>query len=118
MPPQTARDYQSTSTHYDPGEIQVCEEEETQADQENASINSRGLPPQFESIAACWILKIRECCKLTQSTTEEIIERVTDLNRYILSEVFLAVKSALTEARLDMGKVPKLKEILSKWKIW
>ena len=48
--PKTARDYQST--HYDPGEIQVCEEEETQADQENASINSGGLPPQFESIAA------------------------------------------------------------------
>lgn len=40
--------------------------------------------PAFQSITAHWIFKIKECCKLTQSTMDEIIQRVNDLNQYII----------------------------------
>ena len=40
--------------------------------------------PELKAIAANWILRIKECCKLTQSIVEEIIERVTHLIQLIL----------------------------------
>ena len=94
--PKTASDYQC-STITDHGDLDDCEDE-------NQQTNSTGFPPQFESTIACWILKIKECCKLTQFTTEVIIERVTDLNQYILSQVFLAVKEVMAESVIDVSK--------------
>ena len=38
----------------------------------------------FNPLAASWILKTKECCKLTQSTMEEVIQQVTALNQHIL----------------------------------
>lgn len=67
--------------------------------------------PNFKAIAACWILRIKECCKLTQSTTDEIIQRVTDLNQYILSQVFLALKAAIAEAGQDVNTIPQIYDI-------
>ena len=67
--------------------------------------------PAFQSITAHWIFKIKECCKLTQSTMDEIIQRVNDLNQYIISQISLAVTGVITEAGLDVGDFPKLKDI-------
>lgn len=64
--------------------------------------NEDHLPPEFRSIAACWILKLKESCKLTQSTMDEIVQRVTDLNQYILSRVSMAVKAAITSAGMEV----------------
>ena len=53
----------------------------------------------------------KECCKLTQSTMDKIIQRVNDLNQYIISQISLAVTGVITEAGLDVGDFPKLKDI-------
>ena len=49
--------------------------------------------------------------KLTQSTMDKIIQRVNDLNQYIISQISLAVTGVITEAGLDVGDFPKLKDI-------
>lgn len=69
------------------------------------------FPCDFMSTMACWILRIKECCKLTQSTMDEVIQRVTDLNKYILSQVSLAVNKVISDAGLDIDSVPQLKDI-------
>lgn len=42
---------------------------------------------------------------------EEIVQRVTDLNQFIMSQVLLAVKAAITEAGQDANKIPGLYKI-------
>ena len=64
--------------------------------------------PELKAIAANWILRIKECSKLTQSTMEEIIERVTDLIQLILSKVAIAVKAAIG---MDVNNIPEFNEI-------
>lgn len=106
--PRTAKDYhgQCLDTQSDPDLSDMH-------DQQDSIEFVSGLPPEFESIAAGWILKIRECCKLTQSATEEILERVTDLNQYILLQVFQAVKATLAETGTDNTRqVMELKRYL------
>lgn len=90
--PRTARDYSLDSSP----DMDASSENEV-----HEYSHTQGFPPAFESIIACWILKLKEGCKLTQSTTEEIIQRVTDLNQYILSQVFLAVKEAIRKSGQD-----------------
>jgi hypothetical protein len=69
------------------------------------------FPPDFKTTIANWILRIRECCKLTQTTTDEIIQRVTDLNQFILSQAS-AVTSAITAASMDASSCPELEIFL------
>ncbi len=105
--PRTARDYQCLSTQaIDLGEWGGCDQEF-----EEDRFDTNALPPEFESIAACWILNIKECCKLTQSATEDILARVTDLNQYILLQVFQAVKTIITNAGVDIRQVEELQRI-------
>lgn len=73
-------------------EVNSDSEEANNADLNEDSMDSEPGPhdttlseEELKSAAACWILKIKETCKLTQSAMDEIIEGVTDFNYYILS---------------------------------
>ena len=104
---QTASTYQCTAGDFDAStslmDIQGGEEEggeeNDSGEGENQSNHGyedpREYPKDFKSVMASWILRIKECCKLTQATIEEVIDRVTDLNQYILSKVLLGVKAGL-----------------------
>lgn len=65
------------------------------------------------SLSACLILQIKECYKLTQSTTEEIIQKVTDLHQFIMSKVLIATSVALQDAGIDIDDIPHLLDIFS-----
>ena len=40
------------------------------------------FPSHLKSTIATWIFKLKESCKLPQSTMEKVMEGVTDLNQY------------------------------------
>ena len=67
--------------------------------------------PDLKSIIANWILRIKESCKLMQTTTEEIIQRVTDLIQYILSQVSSAVTAAIAKSGVNVHTIPELHDI-------
>lgn len=105
--PRTARDYQCPRTYQDNSfNDDEVHEQETSGDR-----HQKGFPPEFKTIMVNWILRIRECCKLTQATMEEIIQRVTDLNQYILSLISSAVTAAITKAGMDPSNCPELQNI-------
>ena len=109
--PKTASAYRCANTvegqdHEDGSEGSEGQEESGLDDEHHPDVLS-----DFQSIAARWILKIKEGCKLTQATMEEVVQGVTDLNQYILSQVFMAVKAALTEVGQDANNIPQLHEI-------
>ena len=79
--------------------------------EQESSHENEGAFLDLKLVTARWILKIKECCKITQSTTEEIVQRVTDLNQYILSQVFLELKAAIAEAGHDVNTIPRLHDI-------
>jgi hypothetical protein len=83
-------------------------------EEESCSEHSQeeSVPFSFKSIAAAWVLKIKEGCKLTQSSMDQIIQGVTDLIQYILAEISLAVKNAISEMGMEYENV------LFKWQIW
>ena len=58
--------------------------------------------------AMCWILKIKENCKLTQSTMDDIIRVVTDFNNYILSKLCGVIQKTLTDVGMNMENNPQL----------
>ena len=77
-------------------------------------------PPNFEKrmediqrASAIWILKIRECNKLTQVATESIIKDVDSLYQVALDKIQCAVEGALKEAGIMPDEAPALKTILS-----
>jgi len=58
----------------------------------------------FKSQAALWVLKTKECHKLTTSTMTSIIEDVTAFNQIILSKIEIAVNSALENAGIPSSR--------------
>lgn len=79
--------------------------EDMAEEQQQTCYDHEKTQSDFKSVIACWILKIKECCKLTQSTMEELTRSVTDLNQYILAQVFLAVKKVLAEAGQNIAQL-------------
>lgn len=73
----------------------------------------KSFKSEILSITACWVLQIKECYKLTQSTTEEIIQKVTDLNQFILSKILLATSIALQDVGININDIPRLLDIFS-----
>ena len=71
---------------------------------------SLSLEKDIQQASAIWILKTRECNKLTQVTTENIIKDVDSLYQVALNNIQHAVKRALTNAGVQ---VPELDTILS-----
>ncbi|XP_065891557.1 uncharacterized protein [Dysidea avara] len=67
----------------------------------------------FKSQAAVWVLKTKECHKLTTSTMTSIIEDVTSFNQTVLSKVEMAVNSALENAGIPISSIPDLSEIFN-----
>ena len=67
----------------------------------------------FKSQAAVWILKTKECHKLTTSTMTSIIEDITAFNQIVLGKVEMAVKSALESAGIPSSNVPELSGIFN-----
>jgi hypothetical protein len=59
----------------------------------------------FKTIIANWILKMKECSKLTQATMEAVIQGV------ILTRVNSAVMAALTKVGIDPTTCPELHSI-------
>ena len=77
---------------------------------------SPNLEEHLEDIqraSAIWILKIRECNKLTQVTTESIIKDVDSLYQVALDNIRFAAEGALKEAGILPGQIPGLSAILS-----
>lgn len=66
------------------------------------------LEEELKSAAAHWILKIKETCKLTQSSMDEIIQGVTDFNSIILSKLYDTVKNALEDQNIDINDIPQV----------
>ena len=67
----------------------------------------------FKSQAAVWVLKTKECHKLTTSTMTSIIEDITAFNQIVLSKVAMAVNSAFENAGIPSSSVPDLSEIFN-----
>lgn len=77
---------------------------------------SPNLEKRMEDIqraSAIWILKIRECHKLTQVTTESIIKDVDSLYQVALNNIQCAVEGALKEVGILPSQIPELNAILS-----
>ena len=82
--------------------------------------NSMNSPPddhgttRFEELkhaGALWIQKIREKCKLTQSSIDEIIQGVTDFNSYILSKLYNVLKNELEGININISDLPQLTKV-------
>lgn len=63
---------------------------------------------ELKHTAMCWILKIKETCKLTQSATDEIIKGVTDFNSYILSKLYDVILKGLRDLDINIDQVPEV----------
>ena len=63
---------------------------------------------ELKGVAARWILKTKETCKLTQSSMDTIIQGVTDFNSYILSKLHDVVKNALESLDINIHDLPQL----------
>ena len=89
--------------------------EDLSEDSNEDTVNAtRRLPDDAETIeelkrtAACWILKIKETCKLTQSAMEEILQGVTDFNKYILAKFYDVIKIALEGLDKNIENIPQV----------
>lgn len=92
------------------------EEQESEMDVSSQDAGANEPQPddtqcEFNSIIAMWILKIKEMCKLPQSTIEKIIEGVTDLCQYLLTQIYEDVKLVLSDAHICTDNMPNFKEI-------
>ena len=67
----------------------------------------------IQRTSAIWILKIRECNKLTQVTTESIIKDVDSLYQVALDNIRCAAEGALKEAGILPSQISGLNTILS-----
>lgn len=105
--PRTASAYHCASNHVDEDE----QMEGVEYEQENTYDPTFAQSFDFKKIVANWILRIKECLKLTQAAMEEIMQRITDLNQFILSKVHSAVITALAESEIDARSRTQLQEI-------
>ena len=67
----------------------------------------------MEKAAAIWILKTRECNKLTQTATENIIKDVDSLYQVALHNIHCAVEDELRKAGIDPSVLPGLSHIFN-----
>ena len=63
--------------------------------------------------AAVWILKIQEVYKIPQSTMNQIITDITGFIQDLLTDLYVDVKSTLTEAGVNPASVSALSELFS-----
>ena len=92
-------------------DFEMDEDTNEEGNSEQQQSDDFKFPFEFKSIIATWILRLKETCRLPQSTMEKIIEGVTDLNQYILLQIYEAIKSILSHAKISIDKLPNLEEI-------
>lgn len=110
--PRTASAYQFPRIYEAANRLDY--EDSGEEDMEQNSIDQHlndTTPKEFKSFIANWILRIRECCKVTQATMEEIVQRVTDLIQFILSRLCSAVMTTIRNANIDAGIVSSIHEL-------
>lgn len=105
-----------------------CDEDDTTADvyhgtnstNEDTSMDLPSFHAKLEqstqdlqSHVASWILKTKECSKLTQSTMDNIIQDVTALTQVLMSKVHSLVNEALKDVDITESQVPLLSEIFN-----
>lgn len=104
--PRAAREYRGQTS------ILGMDEEETEDMECEQEIQSDNLTSGEDKVViANWLLKTKECSKLTQATMDAIIEGVTDLNQLILTRVGKAVTTALKENGINPTSCPQLLQI-------
>lgn len=94
------------------------DDEDSNGEEDFSNFNEGGIGPQttstltleeeLKSAAVNWILKIKETCKLTQSSMDQIIQGVTDFNSFILSKLYGVVKNALEDHSINIDDLAQL----------
>ena len=72
-----------------------------------------GPSPQILAAHALWILKVKECRMLTQSTTEGILSDVTELCTSITQQMGQTVSSLLQSAGVNPADIPGLEDVFA-----
>lgn len=89
----------------------TSEQEMDFEDSQYSSSVDTTVEEELQRVAAQWILKIKETCKLTQSAMDNIIEGVTDFHNFMLSKIHIVLKKALNSLHIDMDDIPQLKQV-------
>lgn len=111
--PRTVGEYSAATQYNTEEENEDGQGMEVDYQSPEESLYRENFFPDLKSILANWILRIKESCKLTQATTEEIVQRVIDLNQYILSQVSSAVMAAIAKAGVNISTIPELHDIFN-----
>ena len=101
--------HESGSTSHDNDQ---CDNPDQDPDSEADAYEEQSHPKDMEKAAAIWILKTRECNKLTQTATENI-QDVDSLYQVALHNIHYSVEDILHKAGIDPSALPGLSHVFN-----